>query len=129
LADGTLVRVAEQYRASLDVVADGRRRRVADPMQTLLRAFAGCDGTTVLGVLRKMRQDVTDYRVELTAERADEPPRAFTAIHVEHVVTGRSLDPAKVERAIELAGRHCSVGATIRFGTKVTESYRIVPAD
>ena len=97
-------------------------------MQTLLRAFAGCDGTTVLGVLRKMRQDVTDYRLELTAERADEPPRAFTTIHVEHVLAGKDLEPAKVERAIELAARHCSVGATIRLGTKVTESYRIADA-
>jgi putative redox protein len=98
-------------------------------MQALLRAFAGCDGTTVLGVLRKMRQAVTDYRVNLTAERTDEPPRAFSSIHVEHVLTGRELVPAKVERAIELAAKHCSVGATIRLGTKVTESYRIVEAD
>jgi putative redox protein len=120
--------VAEQYRTSLQVIASGRRRRVADPMKALLRAFAGCDGTTVLGVLRKMRQEVTDYRVELTAERADEPPRAFSSIHVEHVLTGRDLKPAMVERAIDLAARHCSVGATIRLGTRVTESYRIVEA-
>src|SRR5687767_4460511 len=73
------------------------------PMELLPMALAGCTGMDVVGLLRKMRQDVTAYAVEVTAERAEQHPQVLTAIAVTHLVRGRGLDPAAVRRAVELS--------------------------
>ena len=96
------------------------------PVEMLLLAFGGCDGINVVGVLKKMRQEVTGYRIHLRGERRDEHPKVFTKIEVEHEVRGRGLDPHAVERAVELSAKYCSVGATLRLAAEVTETFRIV---
>jgi putative redox protein len=82
-------------------------------METLLVALAGCTGMDVISLLRKMRQTVTGYEVRVSGVQADEHPRVYTSIDVEHVVTGIGLEIGKVERAVELsATRYCPVSAT-----------------
>jgi putative redox protein len=84
------------------------------PMEALLVALAGCTGMDVISLLRKMRQNVTRYEVRVSGIQADEHPRIYTSVEVEHVVTGVRLEPAKVERAVELsATRYCPVSATL----------------
>ena len=100
--------------------------RGPSPVEALLLAFGACDGINVVSTLRKMRQEVTGYRVRLRGERRDEPPRIFTRIEVEHEVRGRGLDLAKAERAVELSAKYCSVGATLRLAAEVVESVRVV---
>ena len=97
------------------------------PMELLPAALAGCTGMDVIGILRKMRQEVTGYAVEVRAERAEMHPQVLTAIAVEHVVRGRGLDPEQVRKAVELsATKYCSVGAMLREVADLTESYRVV---
>jgi putative redox protein len=84
------------------------------PMETLLVALSGCTGMDVISLLRKMRQNVTAYEVRVSGIQADEHPRIFTSVDVEHIVTGVSLEAAKVQRAVELsATRYCPVSATL----------------
>jgi putative redox protein len=97
------------------------------PMELLPMALAGCTGMDVVGLLRKMRQDVTAYAVEVTAERAEQHPQVLTSIAVTHLVRGRGLDPAAVRRAVELsATKYCSVGAMLREVVDLSESYAVV---
>jgi putative redox protein len=85
--------------------ADRRPR----PMEMLLVALGGCTGMDVISILRKMRQDVIDYRIHVRGERAGDHPKVFTTIVVEHVVCGRGLNPESVRHAVELsANRYCS---------------------
>lgn len=97
------------------------------PMELLPAALAGCTGMDVIGILRKMRQDVTGYAIEVRAERAETHPQVLTAIAVEHVVRGRGLDPEAVRKAVELsATKYCSVGAMLREVVDLTESYTAI---
>jgi len=99
----------------------------ATPMELLLLGLGGCTGMDVISLLRKMRQAVTAYHVELFAARADEHPKVMTDITVTHVVTGRSLDPAKVRRAVELsATRYCPASAMLGAAAPITHRYQIV---
>jgi putative redox protein len=96
------------------------------PMELVLVALAGCTGMDVISILRKMRQDVTGYEVQVQAERADEHPRVYTAITVEHIVRGRDLNEANVARAVELsATRYCPVSAMLGASAQVTHAYRV----
>src|SRR4051812_39210099 len=61
------------------------------PMEMLLVALAGCSGVGMRSLLKKMRQDVTDYEIRVHGERAEQDPKVFTTIQVEHIFTGRNL--------------------------------------
>jgi putative redox protein len=113
------------------VLDDGNGDTGARPAELIPLALAGCTAMDVISILRKKRQDVRDYSVETAGYQMDAHPNAFMRIEVTHVVTGVSLDPAAVARAIELsATKYCSVGATLSTGiTEIRHGYRLVDAD
>ena len=101
----------------------------ASPMEVLLVSLGGCTGMDVISMLRKMRQEVTAYRVEVRGTRRDEHPRIYTEVEVEHVVSGPSLDSKQVARAVELsAERYCSVSAMLGVSAEVRHRFRIEAA-
>lgn len=105
----------------------GERRAAPSPLEMLLVSVAGCTAADVISILLKKRQDVTDYKVEITGERVEEHPRKFVAFHVHHIVHGRSVSEKAVADAIELSDtKYCSVAATVRPTAEITTSYEIV---
>lgn len=97
------------------------------PMEMLLVGMGGCTAFDVVTILAKARQDVTDCRVELSAERAEETPKVFTRIHVHFVVTGRGLKAAQVERAVKLsAEKYCSASIMLGRTAEITHDYEVV---
>lgn len=99
------------------------------PKELLLFALAGCTASDVVSILRKKRVALDGFEMHLTAEEADEHPKVFTGIHVEYVFFGERINPADVERAIELSTtKYCSVSAMLRPNVQITHSYRIEPA-
>ncbi len=96
------------------------------PSDLLVMALVSCSGYDVVTILRRQRQELTDLRITADAQQASEPPYQFTDIHLHYVVTGRDLDPAKVERAIKLSEeKYCSVAATIRGVANITNSFEV----
>lgn len=100
------------------------------PKELVLIALGGCTGSDVASILQKKRVPVRDFRIELTAQTAEEHPQVYTEIHVEYVLVGNGVDPEAVERAIELSTtKYCSVSAMLKPSVKITHSYRIEPED
>lgn len=107
----------------------GDRHAAPTPMEMLLVSVAACTAVDVISILKKKRQDVTDYDVEITGTRAEDHPRKYTAFHVHHIVQGRSVSADAVERAIELSDtKYCSVAATVRPTAEITTTYEIIEA-
>lgn len=109
----------------------GGENRGPRPMETLLLGMGGCASFDVVHILRKSRQDITDCRCEIQAERAeDEVPAVFTRIHLHFVVTGNNLKENQVRRAVELsAEKYCSASIMLaRAGVEITHSYDVVAA-
>lgn len=99
----------------------------ARPMELLLAGLGGCTGVDVIGMLRKARQEVTGYEVNVTGERANEYPMVYTNIHVEHVVRGRDISEDVLKRAIHLSDtKYCSASAMLGTVAKITTGYRII---
>ena len=104
----------------------GGRNLGVRPMEAVLVGVGACSAFDVVQILGKSRQAVTDCVVELDAERAQTPPRVFTHIRMRFVVTGRSLQEAKVARAVQLsAEKYCSASAMLRPGVEITHEYEI----
>jgi putative redox protein len=102
------------------------RASAATPMELLLIALGGCTAVDVASILKKKRERVTDYRVEVRGTRREEHPRAFTRMEVRHVLRGRNLSEHAVASAIELSEtKYCSVAATLRAGVEIVTSYEI----
>jgi putative redox protein len=96
------------------------------PKELLLFALAGCTGVDVVNILRKKRAPVQDFKMNLTGHEATEHPKGFTDIHIEYIFYGNGINPADVERAIELSTTtYCSVSATLKANVNITHSYRI----
>lgn len=103
------------------------RNSAPTPMELLLVALGSCTAVDVVSILRKKRQDVTDYRVEVRGERREEHPRSFQRMEVHHIVTGRSVSEQSVAQAIELSEqKYCSVAATLRPTAAIVSSYEII---
>lgn len=110
----------------------GGRNRGARPMEMILMGVGGCASFDVVHILKKSRQDVTDCRCEMDAERAqDAMPAVFTRIHMHFVVRGRNLKEAQVKRAVELsAEKYCSGSIMLaRGGVVIEHSYSVEQED
>ncbi|MBT8425393.1 MAG: OsmC family protein, partial [Silicimonas sp.] len=96
-------------------------------MELVLMGAGSCSAWDVVEILRKGRQRIDDVIVELDANRAPEPPKVFTRIHLHFVVKGRDIDPGKVERAIQLSvEKYCSATAMLEKTAKVSHDFEIV---
>lgn len=96
------------------------------PMEMLLLGMGACTVFDVVSILKKARQPVKDCIVELSAERADSPPKVFTHIHAHFIVTGNNLKEAQVKRAIQLsAEKYCSASIMLGKTATMTHNYEI----
>lgn len=112
------------------IETDSTRNSAATPMELLLIALGGCTGVDVISILKKKRQQVTDYRIEVQGERREDFPRSYTRFNVKHIVTGHQLSKQAVARAIELSDKkYCSVAATLRGAAEIVTSYEIIQAE
>ena len=108
--------------------AGGGTNSAARPMEMLLMGLMGCTAMDVVSVLKKKRQDLQQFNIFATSERATEHPRFYTKIHLEYVAYG-DVDTAALERAVQLSEeKYCGAIATVRGKTEVTSSFRVEPA-
>lgn len=97
------------------------------PMELMAISLAGCTAMDVISILRKKRQEVTGFEVKVNARQAAEHPHVFTAMEVTYVVHGRNIEPAAVERAIQLSEeKYCPAQAMLRKAASITLKYEIV---
>ena len=103
------------------------RASAATPVELLLIALGSCTAVDVVSIMRKKRERVTDYRVEVRGERRAEFPRKYTRMFVRHIVRGHNVSEKALAQAIELSDeKYCSVAATLRPGVEIVSSYEII---
>ena len=99
------------------------------PKALLLVALGGCTAMDVLPILRKMRQEVTDYHLEIKGIVHEEHPRKFDKIIVEHVLTGHNLSQEMVDKAIDLSHhKYCSISASLQGSVEIEMTSRLLEA-
>ena len=119
--------VAESGTGHAVVMDDAQGGTGPKPIEFALLALGGCTAFDVISILRKKRQQVTGYEIELSAEQSSEPPMVFTRVEVKHRLRG-SIDPEAVRSAIHLSeSKYCSVGAMISKTAKIETTFEILP--
>jgi putative redox protein len=126
-SDGHAFQVTVPSGATLRLDSDGVNFR---PAEMLMVGLAGCTGMDVIDILRKKRQAVTGFEVQVKGEQATDHPHQFVAIEVNYIVSGYKVDPEAVRRAIELSEtKYCSVMATLRPAAPITTRFEVREAE
>ena len=85
------------------------------PMQLLLIALGGCSGIDIISILRKQKQEVTDFGAHIEGDRqAGVEPSLWQHVKLVFNLKG-TIDFDKAKRACELSmNKYCSVAETLR---------------
>lgn len=92
------------------------------PMQMLVMGVGGCTAVDVLMILRKQRQEVTDFRIEIDAQREpDKEPSLWQTVHLVYYFKG-NVTLEKAQKAIDMSiQKYCSASETLRIaGANIT---------
>lgn len=99
------------------------------PMEFLLAGLGGCTGMDVISILRKKRQQVTEYRLEVRGVKAREHPKVYTEITIHHIIAGNDVSEEAVRHSIELSEeRYCSAYAMLRKAAEIHTTFEVRPA-
>lgn len=91
------------------------------PMQLLLMGLGGCSGIDVINILKKQKQVIDGFSIEIDASRFEkQEPSLFENIHINFKLVGESLTEKKVHRAVNLSmDKYCSVSAILEKTAKI----------
>lgn len=105
--------VKVQIDGSADVGGEGLGAR---PMELVLMALGSCTSMDLIHILKKQKQVITAYSVDVNGKRREEIPTVFTDIHMTIIIKGQ-IDPGRAEKAAELAvKKYCSVHDMLAAG-------------
>ena len=111
-----------------NVQIDADKEKGASPMELILLGLGGCASYDVVAILQKSRQEITDVRCEMTAQRAETIPAVYTDIHMHFVVTGNNVQDKQVDKAIRLSSdKYCSASRMlVQGGVNITHDFEII---
>jgi putative redox protein len=106
---------------------DGKSNSAASPMEMLLGALGSCTAVDIVLILEKKRQKLASLEIEISGERAKDPPSVWTKIEMVYRLSGQ-LEQKAVRDAIELSqNKYCSVAAMLRKTAEITYRFEILP--
>ena len=112
---------------AVPIDADREKNSAPGPMEMLLAALGSCTATDMVIILAKKRQKLEALEVQVSGERAKDPPQVWTRIEVVFRVRG-TLDEKAVRDSIELSEtKYCSVAAMLGKTAAITYRYEILP--
>ena len=96
------------------------------PLELMAVSLAGCTAMDVISILQKKRQQISDLRVEVNTDQAENHPKVFTQAAIEYHIFGNQVDEKAVGRALELsATRYCPAQAMLDKVFPITLKYYI----
>ncbi|MDP3259063.1 MAG: OsmC family protein, partial [Thermodesulfovibrionales bacterium] len=94
------------------------------PTETLLMSVAGCLAIDVVSFLRKMKAEITKFRIDYSGERNLTPPQYYKTMEMVINISGKNITPKKMDRVIALSQeKYCSVYHSLRKDIKVDVKY------
>ena len=123
--EGGMRFVATTGTARTIVHGDDHAANELSPVETLVVNLGACSAMDVVSIATKKRQQISAYRVHVTADQRDEYPQILTRIEVTHEVEGPVVEVAAIRRSIELSAlKYCPVNAMLSSGaTEIHHRY------
>lgn len=99
------------HNLTIDIASeDGGDGTGYRPKALMLSSLAGCSGLDIASLIKKMKLEVADFRIETIANLTDEHPKYYDKVSIEYHFTGNNLDEKKLQRAVDLSvEKYCGV--------------------
>ena len=110
----------------IDFAKEGEPVAGFTPLELLLTSLAGCSGQVVVGLLKRMGQDVQGLVVRVHGVKRETHPTVLTSVELDFEFRGGHVDGASVEKAFVLSeDRFCPVWVMLKASVPVTAKYQI----
>lgn len=95
----------------MDTNIEGQDERFGlNPKAMMLSSLAGCTALDVISTLNKMKEEIDDFKIEVSGELTDEHPKYYQSVVVDYHFYGSDLNKKKCERAVNLSvEKYCGV--------------------
>ena len=95
-------------------------------LELVLMSLAGCSGTSMAFVLRRMGKNVGALKVNAKGRRTQEPPVKLDRISLEFVLTSSDVTDDDAVKALQLTEEmYCPVWQMVKGNTVVETTYSI----
>jgi uncharacterized OsmC-like protein len=95
------------------------------PYQLLVSSVAVCSGGVLRKVLERMRLPFDDIQVSAEVKRDEKEANKVTHIHLHFTIAGKELPNEKVEKALVVTRKNCSMVQSVKDSIEITESFEI----
>jgi putative redox protein len=113
---------------AIDFTPEGEAIDGYSPLELLLTSLAGCSSQVVVGLLKRMGQEVQDLTVRARGEKREIHPTVLTSVELDFEFRGGRVDSASVEKAFALSEeRFCPVWVMLKASVPITAKYRLIP--
>ena len=96
------------------------------PLEAMIASLGGCSSMDVIMILKKQKQQIDSYDVEIEYERDNTlEPALITKIHIKFIVKGK-VEEDELDRAIKLSlDKYCTVSKMLEKTATITFSYQL----
>ncbi len=110
------------HKIYMDTAAEhGGKNLGPRPKLMMMVSLAGCTGMDVTSILKKMRENVEEFSVEVEGNVTEEHPKRFDGMKVIYRVKGKGIDRKNVEKAVKLSSeKYCGVSANYKEAFDIT---------
>ncbi|MGM0865959.1 MAG: OsmC family protein [Bacillota bacterium] len=96
------------------------------PFQLLVSSVAVCSGGVLRKVLEKMRIEFDDIHIKADITRIEAEANRVEAISLHFTIRGTDLDKNKIEKAMNLTRKNCSMVQSVQDSIKIEETFELV---
>ena len=80
------------------------------PKALMLSSLAGCSGMDIASLLKKMRAEVDDFKIDVEANLTDENPKYYDRVKVTYRFFGSNFKKNRIEKAVKISEeQYCGV--------------------
>lgn len=91
------------------------------PKALMLSSLAGCTAIDIVSLLKKMRAEVSDFKIDVEANLTDEHPKYYDKVKITYRFYGSDFKKNKIEKAVNLSVDHyCGVMEMFRKFSEVS---------
>jgi len=95
------------------------------PYQLLVSSLAVCSGGILRGILNKMRMELSNIEIEANVHRNEAVANRIERVDLHFIISGSNLDEKKIEKAMHLTKKNCSMVQSVVGSIEVNETFEI----
>jgi putative redox protein len=95
------------------------------PYALLVSSIAGCSGSVLKKILIKKRIEFDDIKIVANVKRNPDAADRVEEIKLHFTIFGNDLSEKKIEKALELSTKNCSMVQSVKDSINVIETFEI----